>query len=59
MYMMDIVNDWQSIERQLNAFRKTATETVYSSYLDLLNRADSSQFCNVSDSYNFSQTLRN
>ncbi|MDR3547260.1 MAG: PAS domain S-box protein [Candidatus Pacebacteria bacterium] len=56
MYMMDVINYMSELERKLRNFQKFASTHIYGRYLSLLDRADSSDFCAVSDSYNYSQT---
>ncbi len=58
MYMMDMVERLAEIERKSDNFAKTASKYIYGDFLSLQERAETSEFCAVSDSYNYSQTLR-
>ena len=58
MLMMDIVIRLLEIERECNNFQKHGAQSIYGNTLDLMRRSDTSEFCAISDSYNYSQTLR-
>ena len=52
-YMMDYIDELTEFLDQLHSFRKTASSLVFGGFLDLANEADTDQFCNISDSYNY------
>lgn len=56
--MLDYLDAIYAIQQRINNFRKTASSSVYDSYLSLENQANSDQMCKVSDSYFFSQRTR-
>jgi len=56
-YLMDAVNEIIEATAKEQEFAKRAQRSIYKNYLDLLKKADSDDFCNVSDSYNASQTI--
>jgi len=56
-YLMDAVNAIIDATAKEQEFIKTAQKSVYKNYLDLFKKADSDDFCNVSDSYNAFQTI--
>ncbi|MDR3547557.1 MAG: hypothetical protein P4M11_04665 [Candidatus Pacebacteria bacterium] len=58
MYLMDVIDNLHTIEKEVSDFSKRASESIYGNFLALQRRAESSEFCAVSDSYNYSQTLR-
>ncbi len=55
---MDLVDRIMVIESKCSKFMKTATNAIYGDYLALAKRTDTTEFCTISDSYNYSQTLR-
>jgi len=56
VYLMDAVNVIYESTKEEQEFRKTASGSVFGEYLDLVERANTPDFCIVSDSYNNSQT---
>lgn len=58
MKMMDAIDLLSVIEQKCSNFAKNAARSIYGNFLDLQERAESSEFCALSDSYNYSQTLR-
>jgi len=57
IYLMDGVNILHESNYKEREFAKTASKAVFGNFLKLLERASSSEFCAVSDSYNSSQTI--
>jgi len=57
IYLMDAVNLLQEANYKEQLFVKSASKSVFGEFLRLLERASSSEFCAVSDSYNSSQTI--
>ncbi len=58
LYMMDLVDRLTEIEKKCNEFAKSASHAIYGDFLSLQARAETSEFCGISDSYNYSQTIR-
>ncbi len=58
MYLLDVMDQLLTIESACSNFQKHGSRWVYGGYLPLADRADGSEFCAISDSYNYSQTLR-
>ena len=59
LYLLDVVDLLLDLVDISNRFRKRASRFVYSNFLKHLERAEGNELCDVSDSYNLSQTLRN
>jgi len=57
IYLLDGVNAILEATAKEQEFKKKAPYQVFGNYLDLLDRAESDEFCAVSDSYNASQTI--
>ena len=51
LFAMDIVDAMLRTEAETKDFQKSASRMVYGEYLDLATRADTSQFCVISDSF--------
>ena len=58
MFLMDVVKALLEIEKRCNDFQKYGSKSIYGNYLSLARRSDTTEFCSISDSYNYSQTLR-
>ncbi len=57
--MGDLISEMLNIEAKATEFAKTASERIYGNYLNLARRADGYEFCNITDAYSNSQTIRN
>ena len=58
MFLMDVIRELLTIEKRCNEFQKFGSHAIYGNYLALAARSDTMEFCAISDSYNYSQTLR-
>lgn len=56
VYLMDAVNFLSEANKQEIQFIKVASKRVFGDYIDIIERTDKN-FCEVSDSYNASQTI--
>ena len=56
--MMDVIDQFLIGEQNIQAFQKSASTAIYGNYLTLNTGLETASFCNLSDTYNFSQTLR-
>ncbi len=51
LFMGDIANEMMIIEAKTKEFRKSGSRMIYGEFLDLMEAADGSSFCNISDTY--------
>ena len=58
MGLLDLLDELSLIMKKSRDFQKTGYKTAYRRFIELLKRTESSEFCDVSDSFNFSQTIR-
>lgn len=57
-YMMNVIDESISIEQTIKDFQKTAPSSIFGDYLSLNAAMDTNAFCNLTDTYNYYQTLR-
>jgi len=55
---MDVVHNLLGIENECKKFLVKGSRQIYPNALSLMERAETNEFCALSDSYNYSQTLR-
>jgi len=55
---MDVVNNLLRIEKRCTDFLREGSEFIYPNSISIMRRSETNEFCALSDSYNYSQTLR-
>ncbi len=50
LYTTDVANEMFTIEAECQEFRKSGSGWIYGDYFDLVDKAEGSLFCNISDS---------
>jgi len=55
---MDVVHNLLKIESQCQDFLVHGSKFIYPNAISLMERSETNEFCALSDSYNYSQTLR-